>query len=152
MPRYCPRCRSEYLDEAEVCWACRVQLVDRIEPAEDERVWVHLVPVYSAPDEFSALAVQRFLMEADIQGHVRSAQIPWIDGIMKNIKGYWGQVLVAAEDSEHARELVADYLRALERQTDREQTGADPAPKRVTPDDAADDDAPDEGIGTPRGE
>lgn len=133
-----------------MCWACRVRLVDGIEPVESERVWVQLVSVYVAPDEFSALAVQRFLLEADIPSHVRSAQIPWIDGIMYNIKGYWGQVLVAAEDSEHARELVADYLRSLVRLPDQEEVGDEKTPGDETPEGEEDED-PGRGSPGPRG-
>jgi hypothetical protein len=121
MSLYCPLCRSEYEDDVAVCWNCRVHLVDKLEPEEGERVWVHLMPVYQAPDEFSALAVQRVLLESEIGGQVRSAQIPGIEGIMKNIKGYWGQVLVAPEDYDRARELVADYLRSLEGQPNLEE-------------------------------
>jgi hypothetical protein len=95
--------------------------VDGIEDEEPGRelVWVDYRPVYRAPDEFSALAVQRVLAEQDIASLVRSAQIPWADGIMSTLKGYWGQLLVAPEDYVRARALVEAYLRAI---------GVDPGP------------------------
>jgi hypothetical protein len=119
MPRTCPQCRSKYEDQALVCWRCRVRLVARLERGERvaeeaERVWVDLRPVYFAPDEFSALAVQRVLEEADIESRVRSVQIPWVDGVMGNIKGYWGQVLVPEEQFDQAREIVAEYLHSID--------------------------------------
>lgn len=81
---------------------------------EEERVWIDLRAVYRAPDEFSALAVQRVLADAEIESRVRSVQIPWADGLISNIKGYWGEVLVPAEDVEHARELVSEYLKSID--------------------------------------
>lgn len=122
MPRICPRCRSDYQDDVEVCWRCRVRLVDHLEPEEDDRVWVDLKPVYFAPDEFSALAVQRVLEEAEISSHVQSAQIPWVDGIMANIKGYWGRVLVAEDELDQAREIVTEYLKSIERAREDDET------------------------------
>jgi hypothetical protein len=127
MTRYCPRCGTEFDDRAVVCWPCHARLVDHPSPAteapasddkeegeEEQRVWVDLRPVYRAPDEFSALAVQRVLADAEIESRVRSVQIPWADGLISNIKGYWGEVLVPAEDVEHARELVSEYLKSID--------------------------------------
>lgn len=116
MARRCPRCQTEYADHADVCWACRVRLVDAAASKEPQRelVWVEFRSVYRAPDEFSALAVKRVLAAEDIPSHVRSGQIPWADGIMSNLTGYWGQVLVAPEDYEQALALVTEYLESLE--------------------------------------
>ena len=121
MPRHCPRCNAEYEDHVEVCWPCHVRLIEGIDEEEpgQEVVWVDYRPVYRAPDEFSALAVQRVLAEQDIQSLVRSAQIPWADGIMSTLKAYWGQLLVAPEDYVRARALVEEYLRSI---------GVDPGP------------------------
>jgi hypothetical protein len=77
-------------------------------------VWVDYRPVYLAPDEFTALAVQCLLEGSGIECRVRSEQIPWTDGIMRNIIGYWGQVLVPLAEVVRARALVDDYLKTLE--------------------------------------
>jgi hypothetical protein len=92
-----------------------------------ELVWVEFRSVYRAPDEFSALAVERVLAAEDIPCLVRSGQIPWADGIMSNLTGHWGQVLVAPEDYEQALTLVTEYLASLEPPGD-ESGGAAPAP------------------------
>jgi hypothetical protein len=85
------------------------------EPAErSEPIWVDYRPVYLAPDEFSALAVQCLLVGSGIESRVRSEQIPWTDGIMRNIIGYWGQVLVPIREVVRARALVDAYLKTLE--------------------------------------
>lgn len=123
MTRYCPRCGTEFDDQALVCWPCHTRLVDRPEPGTEvpapddggeERVWIDLRAVYLAPDEFSALAVQRVLADAEIVSRVRSVQLPWADGLVSNIKGYWGEVLVPPEDVEHARELIDEYLKSID--------------------------------------
>jgi hypothetical protein len=128
MARRCPCCRAEYADHADVCWSCRVRLVptDESEEPDRELVWVDLRPVYRAPDEFSALAVERVLAAEDIRSFVRSGQIPWADGIMSNLTGFWGQVLVAPEDYEPALALVTEYLASLER-------GGDPGHRAPAP-------------------
>jgi hypothetical protein len=124
---YCPRCLAEYQEGEEACWSCRVQLAhgsldERVRDAAHgesdgsetpSRDWVKLVAAYLAPDELSALRIQALLEEAGIEARVESVQIPWIDGVMSNIKGYWGRVLVRPEDAEASRELVADYVASL---------------------------------------
>ena len=122
----CPRCGTQYDAEERVCWPCRVHLVpeartggggaSEAEPAErsEAPIWVDYRPVYLAPDEFSALAVQCLLVGSGIESRVRSEQIPWTDGIMRNIIGYWGQVLVPIREVVRARALVDAYLKTLE--------------------------------------
>ncbi len=129
MARRCPRCHTEYAEHADVCWPCRARLEPGAESEEPDRelVWVELRAVYRAPDEFSALAVERVLAAEEIRSLVRSGQIPWADGLMSNLTGYWGQVLVAPEDYEQALALVTEYLESLER--GGEAGGEAPAPE-----------------------
>ena len=114
---YCPSCKTRYDDGAEACWRCRVRLVAELpggagEPPSSRRA-SGPVPIYEAPDEFSALRVQALLEGAGMIAVVESAQIPWIDGVLANIKGSWGRVLVHPADREAARELVAGYRASL---------------------------------------
>jgi hypothetical protein len=126
MSLLCPRCGTQYEDPIQVCWPCRVHLVpaaktgnhedDSADASEvaPEPEWVDYRPVYLAPDEFTALAVQCLLTGSGIESKVRSEQIPWTDGIMRNIIGYWGQVLVPLAEVVRARALVDAYLRTLD--------------------------------------
>jgi hypothetical protein len=139
----CPRCGTQYDGEERVCWPCRVHLVPEAriggvkasDPEPGERseppIWVDYRPVYLAPDEFSALAVQCLLVGSGIESRVRSEQIPWTDGIMRNIIGYWGQVLVPIREVVRARALVDAYLKTLESRSDPKSgldgTGPSPA-------------------------
>ncbi len=107
--RYCPRCLTDYPEDAVVCWPCRWRLVSA--PAPPPEAWE---VVYAAPDEFSALTLEAVLADAGIDVLVRSEAAPWITGIMAYSQGYWGRLLVHPEAIERARDLVRDYLAALE--------------------------------------
>ena len=121
---FCPRCSTNYAEGTDVCWPCHVRLVaGSIDEAPPDAsagstsagpTWTHLQAAYLAPDEFSAIRIEGLLQEAGINATIESAQIPWVDGIMSNIKGYWGRVLVHPEDHELAAELVASYLEQIE--------------------------------------
>ncbi len=115
---HCPRCRTNYPEGNEICWPCQARLAegtldDGVE-APAKPAWTALKVVYLAPDEFNALRIKAVLEEADIDASIESAQIPWVDGIMSNIKGYWGRVQVHPEDEETAKEIITDYLSTLE--------------------------------------
>ena len=144
MSLLCPRCGTQYEDPIQVCWPCRVHLVPMartgdhgdgeaadVTEAAPEPEWVDYRPVYLAPDEFTALAVQCLLTGSGIESRVRSEQIPWTDGIMRNIIGYWGQVLVPLAEVVRARALVDAYLRTLDGGTRSgpESSSGGPPPK-----------------------
>ncbi|MCK4414285.1 MAG: hypothetical protein KAY32_12135 [Candidatus Eisenbacteria sp.] len=79
-----------------------------------EYEWVDLYPVYAAQDETAAIHVRSLLVSAGIDARIRSAQVPWLDGIMASGLGYWGQVLVPRGEVLAARALLED----LEAQTE----------------------------------
>jgi len=89
------------------------------EPDGDDRAaayeWVDLFPVFDAPDELSAIHVRAMLQSAGIEARIRSAQVPWLDGVLANVVGYWGQVLVPRRDVLAARSLLSAYLEEVER-------------------------------------
>jgi hypothetical protein len=41
---------------------------------------------------------------------VRSRQVPWLDGVMSMLVGYWGDVLTVQRDSERAKTVIEGYL------------------------------------------
>ena len=87
---------------------------------------LELVPVYRAPNEPMAHLVKSLLEQAGIESIVQSHQIPWMDGVMVNAEGYWGEVLTVKSDSERA----LDVLRAYESgdfKIEEETTGEPPA-------------------------
>ncbi|MDO8589541.1 MAG: DUF2007 domain-containing protein [Armatimonadota bacterium] len=85
-----------------------------------------LVPVYRAANEPMAHLIKSLLEQAGIESVVWSRQIPWMDGVMVNAEGYWGEVLTVRSDSERA----LDVLRAYESgdfKIEQETTGEPPA-------------------------
>jgi hypothetical protein len=69
--------------------------------------------VYKAPDEISAITLQKVLESEGIRAWIQSIQIPWYDGIMKMVEGYWGKVMVFEDQEDEARRVIEDYLRTL---------------------------------------
>jgi len=73
-----------------------------------------VIKIYEAPDEFTAITLREMLEEEGIPVLVESYQVPWFDGVMKMVKGFWGRLLVREEDEEAAREVVSDFVRMQE--------------------------------------
>jgi hypothetical protein len=69
-----------------------------------------LVSVYRAPDELLALSVRALLEAEGIRAEVRSAQMPWYDGIAKMMRPAWGDVVVLARDRDRSKRLVDEFL------------------------------------------
>jgi len=101
-----------------------------LEPAGYE--WLDLYPIYNAPDEDSAIHVHSFLVSAGIEARIRSAQVPWLDGVLANVVGYWGQVLVPRRDVIVARDLLEELQAQIEgesRPDDEDSMGGEEAPE-----------------------
>ncbi len=61
-------------------------------------------------DEGLGLLVQKVLEDEGIRSEIKSEQIPWMDGIMKAARGYWGDLMVLERDAARAREIIRAYL------------------------------------------
>jgi hypothetical protein len=66
--------------------------------------------VYKAPNELMANTIKALLENEGIDAVVRSHQIAMYDSIAMMMKPDWGEVLVRAEDSEEALEIVQGFL------------------------------------------
>jgi hypothetical protein len=60
-----------------------------------------------------ALALEQALRTAGFRVWLRSRQVPGFGNIITSGLGVWGDVLVAQEDVEQARAVVAAYLRSV---------------------------------------
>lgn len=69
-----------------------------------------LVSVWKIADEALGLLLRNVLEEEGISSELRSEQIPWMNGIMKAARGYWGDLVVLEGDAERAREIIKTYL------------------------------------------
>ena len=69
-----------------------------------------VVSVWKIEDETQRILLQNVLKDEEIESELRSAQIPWMDGIMKSARGYWGDLMVLEKDADQARKIIEDYL------------------------------------------
>ncbi len=73
-----------------------------------------VVRVHRAATEVEALAVEQALRAAGLRVLVRSRQVPGYGDVIASSTGVWGDVLVAPEDEDQARRVIAGYLAALQ--------------------------------------
>jgi len=66
--------------------------------------------VHQAATEVEALAVEQALRAAGLRVWVRSRQVPGYGDIIASASGVWGDVLVAPEDADQARDVITTYL------------------------------------------
>jgi hypothetical protein len=112
----CPNCGLGSHDK-EFCLECGVKVVD-VPPIEEEESpqpdrELRTKAVYKAPDELAAITLQKVLEAEGIPAWIQSIQIPWYDGIMKMVEGYWGKVVVFEDQEDAARKVIEDYLKNL---------------------------------------
>jgi hypothetical protein len=69
-----------------------------------------IVSAWKIEDESLGLLLQEVLKEQGISSELRSEQIPWMNGIMKAARGYWGDLMVLERDAVTAGEIIKSYL------------------------------------------
>jgi len=85
----------------------------------DENVDSELITVFRAPDEITAHLVAGILEDAGIKVLIRSRQVPWMDGVMVNAEGYWGDIVVPQNERKRSLQLIMDLqLAALDGESD----------------------------------
>ncbi len=72
-----------------------------------------VVRIHQAATEVEALAVEQALRAAGLRVFVRSRQVPGFADVITSASGVWGDVLVAPEDADQARDVIATYLAAV---------------------------------------
>ena len=109
----CPNCGMGFHDR-EFCLECgvKISIPPEIVHAGPDRE-LKTLAVYKAPDELAAITLQKVLESEGIQAWIQSAQIPWYDGIMKMVEGYWGKVVVFEDQEAKARDTIESFLKTL---------------------------------------
>jgi len=69
-----------------------------------------LISVWQLDDEAQGILLKKVLREEGILSELRSEQIPWMNGIMKVARGYWGDLMVLEKDKFKAQEIIKSYL------------------------------------------
>lgn len=108
---WCPECGAEYEPAVAACPRCRVVLSAKPPPASEAPVVVHRVP-----DAAAGALLSGVLEHHGVRAVLRSATLPGYGSVRRDWgTTAWGEILVPAEEADEARELIADYLVALER-------------------------------------
>lgn len=110
-PGWCPECRTRYEAGTVACPSCRAVLVDAPPVSGGWPVVVHKVP-----DAAAGALLAGLLEHHGVRVRLRSATLPGYGDIRRDWgTTAWGELLVSPEDADEAREIIADYLAALER-------------------------------------
>ncbi len=108
---WCPECGEHYDAGTVACPNCRALLVDSPPPPPGSPVVVHRVP-----DAAAGALLAGMLEHHGLCVHLRTATLPGYGDVRRDWgTSAWGELLVRPEDAEDARELIAEYLAALER-------------------------------------
>lgn len=108
---WCPECGTRYGPGTVACPSCRVLLADHPPTRAESPVVVHRVP-----DAAAGALLAGLLEHHGLRVHLRSATLPGYGDVRRDWgTSAWGELLVRPEDADEAREVIADYLAALER-------------------------------------
>lgn len=87
-----------------------------------------LVAVWRFEDEGVGILIRKVLEDEGILSEIKSEQIPWMDGIMKAARGYWGELMVLEQEADRARTIIQSYLKtAAQKDQAEEGTSSGPA-------------------------
>lgn len=108
---WCPECGTRYAAGTVACPGCRAVLVAAPPAAGGAPVVVHKVP-----DAAAGALLAGLLEHHGLRVHLRSATLPGYGNVRRDWgTTAWGELLVSPEDADEAREVISEYLSALER-------------------------------------
>jgi len=108
---FCPECGTEYPSAVVACPRCRAVLMAKPPATSGSPEVVHRVP-----DAAAGALLTGLLEHHGIHALLRSATLPGYGAVRRDWRtSAWGEILVPPEEADEARELIADYLAALER-------------------------------------
>jgi len=89
--------------------------------------------LYKPPDELLAVRIKDLLEQQGVVAVLRSYQMPWYDGLAKMMRPEWGEVLVADEDFDRAKELLEDLLTVVKAEVAGEGEIVEPGAEEPEP-------------------
>ena len=109
--RWCPECGAGYGEAIVACPRCRVVLADEPPVESGAPVVVHRVP-----DAAAGALLAGVLEHHGVHAFLRSTTLPGYGEVRRDwATTAWGELLVAPTEAAEAREIIAEYLAALER-------------------------------------
>ena len=105
---FCPRCRSEYVEEEAVCGECGVRLVTSLPEEGEGEACGELVEVWRAPNELDAQMIKALLEGSRIRCMLSGESLRLTHGI--TVDGLAEvRILVRADEEKRAREIIENY-------------------------------------------
>lgn len=109
--RWCPECGAGYDEAIVACPRCRVVLTDEPPIRSTAPVVVHRVP-----DPAAGALLAGVLEHHGLHAFLRSTTVPGYGEMRRDwATSAWGELLVTPAEAAEAREVIAEYLAALER-------------------------------------
>lgn len=109
--RWCPECGAGYDEAIVACPRCRVVLTDEPPIQSTAPVVVHRVP-----DPAAGALLAGVLEHHGLHAFLRSTTVPGYGEMRRDwATSAWGELLVTPAEADEAREVIAEYLAALER-------------------------------------
>ena len=71
-----------------------------------------LVSVRRVDDEATGLMLAEFLKDQGIEATVHTVRMPWLGGVERMQRGFWGHVEVLEREADRARSLLDDFYAA----------------------------------------
>ena len=108
---FCPQCRQEYENHKNTCPDCRVPLVRSLPPDPNQIALFEMTEIYKIPDEITGMALSSFLADAGVEASIQPMEASFYGGALNTILGYWGKLLVPAEQETKARQQLEIFLK-----------------------------------------
>ena len=68
-----------------------------------------LVSVRRVDDEATGLMLAEFLRDQGIEATIHTVRMPWLGGVERMQRGFWGHVEVLEREADRARSLLDDF-------------------------------------------
>jgi len=108
---WCPECGAGYGEAIVACPRCRAVLTDEPPIESGAPVVVHRVP-----DAAAGALLAGVLEHHGVHAYLRSTSLPGYGEVRRDwVTTAWGELLVPPAEAAEAREIIAEYLSALER-------------------------------------
>jgi hypothetical protein len=108
---WCPDCGTQYGEGTVACPECRVLLSD-----QPPRPPGQPVVIYRVPDAAAGALLTGLLEHHGLHVYLRSATLPGYGDVRRDWgTSAWGELLVPPGEADEAREVIFEYLAALER-------------------------------------